>query len=276
MSPLITDEKGGIRYQHWGAKSPQAILLLVHGLGGHSGRWDFLGAYFQQNGISSYAIELRGFGETEGPLGHIDSFNTYYKDIHRLGDIILNENPGKKIFLVGESMGGLISFMEVLREPDFFNGLICISPAFVSRLKLSIYKYLKIFFAMAFAPGKRFDMPFGSAMCTRDVEYQKVMDSDKREHRMASARLLCSTLAAQVRALTGKLDITIPVLFLLAGEDQLVDPGMSEKVFARLRTANKNIILYPGMYHALPIDSGREKVFEDIIEWVRDRIKEGR
>jgi alpha-beta hydrolase superfamily lysophospholipase len=93
---------------------------------------------------------------------------------------------------------------------------------------------------------------------------------------MASARLLYSTLAAQVRALTGKLDITIPVLFLLAGDDQLVDPGMSEKVFARLRTADKNKILYPGMYHALSIDSGREKVFEDVIEWVRDRIKEGR
>jgi alpha-beta hydrolase superfamily lysophospholipase len=273
MSSLITDEKGGIRYKHWGAEPPQVVLLLVHGLGGHSGRWDFLGAWFQQNGVSSYAIELKGFGETEGPLGHIDSFNTYYKDIHRLRDIISDENPGKKIFLAGESMGGLISFMEALREPDFFDGLICISPAFVSRLKLSICKYLKIFFAMAFAPGKRFDMPFNSAMCTRDEEYRKVMDSDKREHRMASARLLYSTLAAQVRALAGKLDITIPVLFLLAGEDQLVDPGMSEKVFARLKTADKNIIFYPGMYHALSIDSGREKVFEDILEWVRSRTK---
>ena len=113
-----------------------------------------------------------------------------------------------------------------------------------------------------------------SAWATTPAESRKSPSVAK--HRMASARLLYNTLVAQVRALTGKLDITIPVLFLLAGEDKLVDPGMSEKVFARLRTADKNIILYPEMYHALPIDSGREKVFEDIIEWVRDRIKEGR
>jgi alpha-beta hydrolase superfamily lysophospholipase len=98
------------------------------------------------------------------------------------------------------------------------------------------------------------------------------MDSDPREHRVASARLLYNTLAAQTCALIGRPDMTIPVLFLLAGEDKLVDPGMSERVFARLRANDKNIIVYPGMHHALPIDSGREEVFEDILEWIKDRV----
>ncbi len=251
---------------------PAAVLLLVHGLGGHSGRWGFLGEYLQRSGISSYAIELKGFGETEGPIGHIDSFNTYYKDIRSLRDVISQENPGRKIFLVGESLGGLISFAEATRAPELFNGLILISPAFANRLKFSIYRYLRIFFAMLFDPGKRFHMPFGSAMCTRDGEFQKVMDSDPREHRVASARLLYNTLSAQTRAVTGKPDMAIPVLFLLAGEDKLVDPGMSERVFTRLKANDKNIIVYPDMYHALPIDSGREEVFEDILEWIRDRV----
>lgn len=270
---MKTDQQTGILYRQWTMPDPEAVLLLIHGLGAHSERWNFLAEFFLTNGISSYALELRGFGETEGLKGHVGSFNVYYDDILNLRDIILKENPNKKIFLLGESMGGLISFMEVLRESAFFDGLICLVPAFGSRMKLSYIEYADIFVSCLFRPKKQFNMPFSSDMCTRDKEYSKVMEDDPREHRVASAKLLCEIINAQVRSMFLKSKIKVPVLFMLAGKDKLTDPGMARKIFKRLGADDRKIVEYPDMYHSLTIDFGKEHVFGDILGWLKQRIR---
>jgi len=261
------DEKTGVVYRQWDAASPRAALLLVHGLGAHSGRWEFLADFFLRNNISCFSIELKGFGQTQDLKGHIDSYEIYFEDIKRLGNIIKEENAQVKVFLLGESMGGLISFLNAIRNPDLFAGLICISPAFKGSLKFTPWQYIDIFSSLLYNPKKQFKMPFNVQMCTRDAAYQMVMDSDTREHRLATSRLLVETALAQIRAGGLKNRLKIPVLFLLSGKDLLTVPEESAKIFKSLRLENKALISYPDMYHALSIDLGREKVFEDILQW---------
>jgi len=134
----MKNEKQDIMYRKWGLHSPKAVFLLVHGLGGYSGRWQFLADFFLQHDISSYAIELRGFGPTKGPRGHVASFDQYFEDISCLKNIISKENPDKKIFIIGESLGGLISFLAVAKAKKLFNGLILLSPAFKTKYKPQI------------------------------------------------------------------------------------------------------------------------------------------
>jgi len=141
---LKADDNVGILYREWGSPGPRVVLLLVHGLGAHTGRWEFLADFFQKNNISSYALELKGFGQTQGERGDIDSLNTYFQDIRSLSDIIRQENPGKKIFLLGESMGALICFLFAALEPRLFSGLICVSPAFAGKLHFSFWTYIGI------------------------------------------------------------------------------------------------------------------------------------
>ncbi len=260
-------------YERREAPSPQAVLLLVHGLGAHCGRWEFLSQFLLQSGISSYAIELKGFGETKGPRGHIDSFGTYFGDICTVRAIISKEHPGANIFLLGESLGGLLAFLLAIREPGLFNGLICISPAFKGRAKLPPGDYIRIFTSLFYRPQRQFTMPFNAQMCTRDTRYQAVMDNDEREHHLASSQLLVNVLIAQARASLLKGRLTLPTLFLVAGEDLLVDPKTSMGIFKGLRVKDKTLIRYPDMYHALSIDLGREKVFEDILRWVQERAR---
>ena len=81
-------EKRDILYRQWGCSSPKSIVLFVHGLGGHSNNWEYMSDFLLKRGVSSYAIELKGFGKTETLKGHIDSLNTYVKDIRRLYNII--------------------------------------------------------------------------------------------------------------------------------------------------------------------------------------------
>jgi alpha-beta hydrolase superfamily lysophospholipase len=39
-----------------------------------------------------------------------------------------------------------------------------------------------------------------------------------------------------------------------------------------LQGADKTLLVFPGMRHALSIDLGREKVFEDILAWAGPRV----
>lgn len=270
---LKTNAEKGIIYREWSSPSVRACLLLVHGLCAQSERWKFLSEYLLARNISSYALELKGFGETGGIRGDVDSLDTYIKDTLSLAEIIKNENRGKKIFLAGESLGGLIAFLTEIRSPEFFSGLVCISPAFKSRLKFKTLDCVKIPVSFLLNPKKQFSVPFDSGMCTSDAGYIEQMDNDPREHRLATSRLLVKIGLAQLKAGAFRGRIAAPVLFLIAGaEDRLVDPEAAGKVFFGLKAKDKELIRYPQMRHALSIESGREEVFKDILKWVERRI----
>jgi len=270
---MKTDVETGVMYRQWEIASSETVFLLVHGLGGHSSRWEFLSKFLLQNGISSYAIELKGFGETKDLKGHIDSFEIYFQDLLVIRNIINKEHGGAKVFLLGESLGGLLAFLLAIRKPNLFHGLICLSPAFKGSLKSSFMDYVKVFVSLFFNPRKQFPVPFNAQMCTRDTEYQAVMDHDEREHRLASAKLLIELFLAQIRASSLKHKLSIPTLFMTSGKDLLVDAKASLGIFKKLAVKDKTIIDYPDMYHALPIELGREKVFTDILEWAQERLR---
>jgi len=267
------DEKNGIVYKQWNAASAQAVLLLVHGLGGHSDRWGFLAQFLLQNRISSYAIELKGFGQTRDLKGHIDSFQTYFTDILCLRAIIQKEHPQAKVFILGESLGGLLVFLLAIRDPGLFNGLICISPAFKNKMQFSHFEIIKILASFFFNPQQQFHVPFNAQMCTRDTGYQMTMERDDKEHRLASAKMLVNIVIAELRAAFLKERLTTPTLFLIAGRDFLVDARASLNIFKKLKIPDKTIMQYPEMYHALSIDLGREKVFADILKWMQERLR---
>ncbi len=271
MNQVITDKERDIVYRKWPASQPKAVLILIHGLCGQSNRWEVLADFFQQNNISSYAIDLKGFGETKGLPGHIDSFDKYLADIRSLYDIIHTENRHCPIFLLGESMGALISFLAAARAPELFDGLICISPAFKSKLKFTALNFLHIFLSLIYNPKKQFRVPFESRMFTRDTVSQERIEADYREHRLVSSKLLFNILIAQKQCETQKDKLKTPVLFLLAGKDLMVDTKTSEKFFSNLAIPDKGIIVYPDMYHALSIDLGKEKVFGDILSWIKQK-----
>jgi alpha-beta hydrolase superfamily lysophospholipase len=256
-----------------GSASPKAVFLLVHGLGAHSARWDFLAESFARRGYASYAIELRGFGAApERPRGHVASFRVWDRDILALREMIGQDFPGKKVFLLGESMGGLIAYNLAGLNPGMFAGQVLIAPAFKNGMKFPLGAYVKMVLFLPFNPKFVVDVPFTSEMATRDPEYAAVMNANPDEVRVASLKLLAGFLPLQSKAgrLARKLDA--PTLFLVPGVDHLVDERAGRKVFAKLALADKTLIEYPEMFHALSIDLGREKVFRDILDWTDKRV----
>lgn len=266
-----------VLYRKWevrpqGAR-PKGVFLLVHGLGAQSARWNFLAEFLAEAGWTSYGVELRGYGLTpERPRGHVDSFRVWERDVLTLRDKIAAENAGRKIFILGESIGGLIAFNAVCRYPAAFDGLVLISPDFKNGLKFPLSAYLILAALILFRPKKTIPIPFTSAMCTRDSAYQAVMDADPGELRIGSLACLMSIMREQGRAKKLAAKLRAPVLFLISGVDYLVDERTSRTLFAKLSFLDKTVVEYPEMHHALSIDLGREKVFQDILDWAGPRV----
>ena len=169
-------------------------------------------------------------------------------------------------------MGGLISFLTVIKRPRLFRGLICMSPGFSSKLKFTVGEYVRMVSARFYNEKKQFIMPFTSDMCTSDPECKKIMDNDKLEHKFATPRLLQSILLGQLSSRLLKHKIKTDTLFLLAGEDTFVSSKASRKIFDGIKFEHKEIIEYPGMRHSMTMEIGREKVFSDAFKWVEKRI----
>jgi alpha-beta hydrolase superfamily lysophospholipase len=105
------------------------------------------------------------------------------------------------------------------------------------------------------------------------MERRIKMDSDDRERRWTSSASVARIFLFQITARLLVKRLSMPVLFLVAGDDKIVDTKESIKVFKRLRVRDKNLIEYSDMYHSLSIDLGKERVFEDLLKWISDRIK---
>ena len=252
----------GISYKVWAFPSPKAKLVLIHGLGASPSWWESFASESLKNGLSSYAIDLREHR----------SFAEFFDVVNNLLIKIREDNPGKKIFAVGESLGALIILSMAGRDQALFNGLVCISPAFNSKAPLKSKDYFRIFSPLFYDRNKRCTLPVSSDMCTRDPAYLKMIEATYDKDVMSTSQVLFDIFITQLRMRLLRMRIDSPLLFLVAGHDLLVYSDASVKVFDRLKCKDKTLIKYPEMYHSLSIELGKEKVFQNIWSWIDERM----
>lgn len=136
-------------YQSWAPDGvPTAVLIVVHGIAEHSGRYSNLVNYFVPKGYAIYSFDLRGHGKSEGKRGYVERFSYYLDDVKTYYDMVRQENKSAKIFLVGFSMGGTIATAYAINHQSELNGLI-LSGA-VLKLGASVTK-LTIFMGRVFS-----------------------------------------------------------------------------------------------------------------------------
>ena len=267
---LISDSHLNLMYRVWRAVKSDAVVIFIHGLGAHGERWSDFGDFLASRGISSFALELKGFGDTEGSRGDIESFSIYQHDIEKLCHIIENQYKDVPVFICGESLGGVISLAASLKKNNFA-GTIAVAPAFRGKIKFSFWQYIGVGISLLLCPRQLFKVPFNSKMCTQDTDYLEQMEADKREHRTASARFLFNFLMLQKKTAEGLSHLNIPALFLLPEVDTVIDSDFTKKIYQTIKQDDKKLIEYKDMYHALTIDINRKVVFEDVYNWMKEK-----
>lgn len=268
LSPASRGGQGELLYRRWPAAQARAAVIFVHGLGGHTDRYQECGRYWAGRGISLYALELRGFGHHPEPRGHVDNFDTYHRDLELLFARVAAENSRRPVFLMGESMGGVIAVDFLLRRPALFSGLILLAPAFQDRLNVPLKLKAEALLNVALGRRKYYDLPWNPNSFTRDAGLAEFLAQDALEVRRVTGQFYFAYTPVADRARRGARFLKLPVLIQLPGEDLMIDSDYTRTYFERIEVEDKRLIEYSGHYHALLLDTGRELVFADSADWM--------
>ena len=96
------------------ADSPKAVLLIAHGMAEYAMRYAPVARLLAEQGIAVYAHDQRGHGEAvprreDQGIVEGDWFQFAVKDMLDVREELHRRHPGKKIFLLGHSMGSFVA-----------------------------------------------------------------------------------------------------------------------------------------------------------------------
>ena len=106
----------------------QDVLLLLHGLGAHSGWFIDMGNELAARGLTTYAVDHRGFGRSAGVPGHIERYATYIEDLVTLLKELKQRHASgaeaARMYILGHSMGGVFATYLAAWHADLLDGVI--------------------------------------------------------------------------------------------------------------------------------------------------------
>ncbi len=259
-------------YQRWKPDTaPRAVLAVVHGFGEHSGRYLNFVNYFVPRGFALYAFDHRGHGKSPGVRGHVNQWSEFRDDVRAFIQLVREQEPGKPVFILGHSLGGLITLEYALHYPDGLHGVIASGPLLVqaglSPVVIALAKVLS-----RIAPSTAIKTGLDSSTISRDPAVVKAYQTDPLVHGFGTPRMSTEITAAQNWTNAHAADLTLPFYMILGGEDKLVPPEGGRKFFANVSSPDKALHDYAGAYHETHNDLIKDQVFTDLNQWLEAHL----
>ena len=249
-------------------------MVVFHGQGEHSGRYEHL-AYFLDNEIDIFfLVDHQGHGQSTGIRGHVKQFDNYAEDgadiVRTVRKwLVENDKKGSPVHLFAHSMGGLIALRMLIKYPEIkFNSATISDPMIELAFKVPkwqevISKALRS--VVGCLPVKTEPL---ADLTSRDPVVVKNYVADPLGHGMASPDFYWTYLDAKADTLKNFCKIEQPVLMLLGADDKIIVHEVTEQMVTKAHNEKNKMIVYKDMYHELINDYDKEQVFEDIKEWI--------
>jgi acylglycerol lipase len=267
--------QGGLRL-YWHAWLPEgdvhATIIVAHGYGEHGGRYGNLVERLVPLGFAVYALDHRGHGRSEGPRGHVGRFAEFIADLHAFRVRVEEEQRGKPLFMLGHSMGGLITTHYLLVHSSGVAAGVLSSPAIgLAKEPPRLLRWLGRVLSWI-APRASFQTDVDPTVLSHDPSIGLAYSADPLVHRRASARFFTELKGAMRSAQERAGEIHVPVVVLQAGDDRLVDAAATEAFFAAVGSEQKEIHLYDGFFHEVFNETEKNRVFLDLERWLEARV----
>ncbi|MFW5967657.1 MAG: alpha/beta hydrolase [Persicimonas sp.] len=264
------DEK--LFWQSWepdeGAE--RGVVALMHGFGEHSSRYDHVAGALCRAGYGVMAIDARGHGRSTGRRAHVAQFGHYVQDLDQLVERTAARWPDLPLFCLGHSNGGLIALMYALEKPEDLAGFIVTSPMCRLALKVSAPKAVT---------GKVLSTVWPTLTMANDIDPKKlshidrVVEAYERDPlvlKVVSARWFTEATRAQDELFERAPQLNQPFLFLIGGSDQIVDPSAAEEVFHRMTSGDRQMEVYPRLFHEILNERSWEEVVRRLLDWLEE------
>ncbi len=245
----------------------RGVVLLVHGLGEHAGRYEELARRLNDWGFAVRGYDHYGHGDSGGARGGLPSDQRLVEDLADvLGSTRKRMDANTPLILLGHSMGGLVAAQLVAQGLGRVEGLVLSSPA----LDPGLDALQKLLLAVlpSIVPNLRVGNGLDPKWISHDPQVVQAYQQDRLVHDRISGRL------ARYIADTGPLVLAaaprwqVPTLLMYAGSDKLVSPRGSV-AFAKAAPARVvETQAYPELYHELLNELERGPVYARLEDWL--------
>jgi acylglycerol lipase len=261
---------GQIHWQGWvpdGAVS--GVVVIVHGLAEHGGRYAHVGRRLAADGYAVYAADHRGHGRSDGVRGNIARMSQAVVDLETMVRSAAQRHAGLPMFLYGHSMGALVALAYATSgRPAELNGMIltgaAVDIAVGSRIERLAARALS-----ATVPNLGI-LQLDSAAVSRDPEVVRDYDTDVLNYRGKTRVRTGAEMLAAIDMVRRRLDrLTMPLLLMHGSADRLTAPSGTQVIADGAGSADVTVKIYDGWYHELHNEPEKETVFDDIVMWLK-------
>lgn len=257
----------------------KGVVLLLPGTALYGGFYYPWANFLQAHGYAVLAPDLRSWGQSQIvglAAGSVSDYAQHVTDLEDFMPQIKTLEPGKPVFLQGESMGGTIALLSQEQHRIPVAGLLVNSPA----MHLTLFgapQFISQPFIWATAQvGKVLPNTPGMLIPPESALGLVINDPDLR-HRLKTDPLVVQVLPlgyltglekgiTEVEA--GLAQIKTPLLIIHGEKDNLVPLSSSEEILARVSSQDKTLKTYPGLGHVSLLDTGKEKPWQDMLIWL--------
>ncbi len=269
LEGYFLEHNQSIYYQYWLPESPpRAILLIVHGLNEHCGRYQHLTEYFTGAGFGVYGFDLIGHGKSDGTRSFVRNFATFTNPILTILDLITEQHPDLPIYLTGHSLGGLIGAKFLIDHQDKISGAILSGslvsvPEYVSDLTIKIGTIIS-----KIIPKFRL-IGIDKSGLSRDPQVVANYINDPLVYNGKSTARISSVINDGISYVEEKgSTISSPILILHGGQDRICDPSWSTYLHNLVSSQQNQLIIYDELFHEIYNEPEQETVFKDVLNWL--------
>ena len=258
----------GQSWQGWTVDAPVGVVVIVHGLHEHGGRYAAVAARLARAGYASYAVDHPGHGRSPGTRGNIGSMAGTVDGVAALVRLAAQRHPGLPLFVYGHSLGGLIALQYLTGTPDAgIRGAVISAPALDTSAASGVQRRVAPLLSRLLPDLGVLSLDAETISrdpaVVADYKTDPLNYTGKVRARTGSEMML--TVAAMPQRLRS---LTMPLFVLHGGADRLVPTAASEMVPAHAGSPDLTRTVYPGLFHEPHNEPEKEQVLDDVVEWL--------
>ena len=269
---FVMPDGAKLPYRVWVPKGEvKAVVLALHGFNDSRDAWEIPVPTYTDAGILVYAPDQRGFGQAPG-RGLWAGTDAMANDAADMAALLRAKHPGKKLYLLGESMGGAVLLCcEVRRRPDV-DGYVLSAPAVWGRRRMNVWMQASLWLASTFVPGLavgrgpvRIHPSDNNAALIRLSQDPLTIHNTRFDTLAGLVNLMDDALAAAP-------NFTAKALVQYGAHDDLV-PAAATTLLWRTLPPKSIRAFYPDGYHLLTRDLHRQIVNTDTAAYIADGLR---
>jgi len=261
-----------ISSQLWEPENPpKGVIVLVHGLGEHSGRYGtHFADHFSNEGFSIITFDLPGHGKSGGKRGHIEQNEDFNKLLSAGISYVKKKYPSLPIFLYGHSLGGLIALDYSIQIKPVINGVIASAPVLdvnepIPPVKLALANIMNKIF-----PSFTLDSGLNRNMLSSDKSIIERYNADPLVHGHTSSRMGMYIIEKGTFVRDNAKKVSLPTLVMIGSAEGIVSKKAIHDFCEQSDKCSEKV--WTDFYHELHNEPEKKKVLEYSSKWITDHM----